>query len=252
MKISIITPTHDTRFLRELEESILANSYPDWEWIVLKNGAGCGVRGVGEDPRIKVFDCPFESESIGRLKKYACSLATGEVIAEVDHDDMITPDCLEELSKAFGDPETGFVYSDNAKLPMKERFVPYRAEYGWTYRTFKWKGKNLYAMRSLPLDPERLGHIWFAPDHIRAWRKDIYDSIGGHNEDLAVCDDLDLMHRLYLVTKFLFIPKVLYIYRITGGNTWLKKCDLIEQEDKRLYDKNISSLTERFAQINNV
>jgi O-antigen biosynthesis protein len=260
MKISIITPTHDTRFLKELEETIVAQNYQDWEWIVLlNNGAEYpdprpssspkgGLNRI--DERIKIIQCPFNSDSIGMLKKYACSLATGEIIAEVDHDDMITPDCLDELMKAFGDEEIGFVYSDSAKLPMNGPFSPYLTEYGWTYRMFNWKGKNLYVMNSQSLVPEKFGYIWFAPDHIRAWRKNVYDEIGGHDGSLMVCDDLDLMHRLFMVTKFYFIPKVLYIYRITGDNSWLNKCDLIQEETVRLYNKNIESLRKRYEELN--
>jgi SAM-dependent methyltransferase len=181
------------------------------------------------------------------LKKYACSLATGEVIAEVDHDDLITPDCLEELAKAFADPNIGFAYSDNAKLGD---FHPYDPTYGWTYKRIQWKGKNLYAMNSQPLTPGRLGYIWFAPDHVRAWRKSVYESIGGHNESLPICDDQDLMHRLYLVTKFCYIPKVLYIYRISGDNTWLKKNADIQTKTVEIYNKNVFDLAVRFADMN--
>jgi hypothetical protein len=39
---------------------------------------------------------------------------------------MITPDCLEELAKAFEDETVGFAYSDNAKLG---KFTPYNAQH---------------------------------------------------------------------------------------------------------------------------
>lgn len=246
MKISIITPSNNPKYLKELEDSILANTYQDWEWILLLNN---GAEYSATDSRIRIVECPFVSDSVGALKKYACSLATGEIIAEVDHDDMITEDCLEEVNKAFEDPEIGFAYSDCAKLPMHEIFRPYLAEFGWTFKKYTWKGKNLFVMQCQPLVPEKLGFIWYAPDHIRAWRKTIYNSIGGHNENLVVCDDQDLMHRLYLITHFKFIDKVLYIYRITGGNTWLKKCDLIQSETIRIYNENIEALRKRYAEL---
>ncbi len=105
-------------------------------------------------------------------------------------------------------------------------------------------------MKSLPITPGRLGNIWFAPDHVRAWRKSVYDSVGGHDHEMDVCDDLDLMHRLYMVTKFAFIDKVLYIYRITGNNTWLKRNDKIQQKSYELYNKNVESLAKRFSDLN--
>lgn len=247
MKISIITPTHNPKFLKELEETILSQTYQNWEWVILLNN---GANYQSTDPRIKIFKSPFNNASVGLLKRYACLQCTGEIIAEVDHDDLITPDCLSELAAAFEDKEIGFVYSDNAKL--SPNFVPYNPAFGWEYEMFEWKGAQLFAMKSQMLSPGRFGYIWYAPDHIRAWRKNVYESIGGHSEAANLCDDQDLMHRLYLVTKFKHIAKVLYIYRITGDNTWLKKNEQIQTRTVELYNQNILALAERFSDINNL
>jgi glycosyltransferase involved in cell wall biosynthesis len=246
MKISIITPTHNTKFLGELAESIINQTHKDWEWIVLLNNNA--EPPLFYDDRIKVIRSTQYTTSVGALKKEACSLATGEVIAEVDHDDMITEDCLLELSKAFLDPKIGFAYSDNAKL--SDSFMPYSSVYGWSHYKYDFKGKDLYAMRSQPLYAGRLGYIWFAPDHVRAWRKSVYDSIGGHNPDLHICDDIDLIHRLYMVTEFKHIDKVLYIYRIDGNNTWLKNQEEIQNKTIQLYNQNIYALAERYSELN--
>jgi len=244
-KLSIITPTHNSKFLKELEESIKDNTFKEWEWIILLNN---GAEYESTDERIKVVKSEKETKNVGALKKEACSHATGEVIVEVDHDDMITPDCLSKLAITFEDENIGFAYSDNAKL--SDTFRPYDPRWGWTWRYFDWKGKKLIAMNSLPLTPGRLGFIWYAPDHVRAWRKSVYDQIGGHNENLPVCDDLDLMHRLYMVTEFKHIPEVLYIYRIDGKNTWLERNKQVQQLTREIYHANIYALADRYCQKN--
>jgi SAM-dependent methyltransferase len=246
MKFSIITPTHNPVHLKELELSILAQTHNDWEWVILLNN---NAVYSSHDERIKIYKCPFKTKSVGALKKHACSLATGDVIVEVDHDDMITPNCLSELAIAYKDEEVGFVYSRDAMLGD---FVPYDPYYGWTYEMFEWRGKQLYAMHSQPLHPGRLGQIYFAPDHVRSWRKSVYDEVGGHDAKLEICDDLDLMHKLYMVTKFHFIDKVLYIYRIDGKNTWLKNVDNIGKKSRELYIQNIMGLCSRFCELNDV
>jgi len=250
VKLSIITPTHNPKFLHELERTIMDNIYQDWEWIILLNNGAKFVPRNHNDSRIKIFKSNTNSTAVGKLKKEACSYATGEVIVEVDHDDLITPNCLGKVKEVFEDGQVGFVYSDNAKL--SDTFKPYDSFWGWTYRMFERKGKQLYAMNSLPLTPGRLGYIWYAPDHVRAWRKSVYDFIGGHNETLEICDDLDLMHRLYMVTKFKYIPEVLYIYRILddGSNTWLQRNKAIQEKTVEIYHKNIYDLSLRFCQIN--
>ena len=247
MKLSIITPSHNPIHLRELEESILANTYQNWEWIILLNN---GATYSSTDSRIKVYNSTKDTTFVGALKKEACSIASGEAIIEVDHDDMITPDCLEEIAKAFTNSEIGFVYSDNAKL--SDNFIPYNPVFGWTYKSFEWKGKELISMNSQRLTPGRLGLIWYAPDHVRAWRKTVYDSVGGHDESMEVMDDLDLMHKLYMVTKFKHIDKTLYIYRIHGDNTWLKKNQLIQKMNMGVFLRDIEVLTMRWADQNSL
>lgn len=245
MKLSIITPTNNAKFLKELEDSILENNYKNWEWIILLNN---GAEYKAYDKRIRVIKSKNNSTNVGALKKEACSYATGEAIVEVDHDDLITPDCLEKVAAAFEDKSIGFVYSDNAKLA--DNFIPYNPDLGWTYKIFRWQGKDLFAMNSMPLTPGRLGYIWYAPDHVRAWRTDIYHLVGGHDETLCICDDQDLMHRLYMSTRFHHIKEVLYIYRINGENTWLKRNQAIQQKTVEIYHKNIFQLADRFSAIN--
>lgn len=247
MKLSIITPSHDSTHLDELKQSIMDNVHQDWEWIVLLNN---GAQYTATDQRIRIIRSTQQTTFVGALKKEACNYATGEVIVEVDHDDMITPDCLTEINSAFQDTEIGFAYSDNAKL--SDSFRPYNPEYGWTHKPFIWRGKQLISMNSQRLTPGRLGFIWYAPDHVRAWRKSVYDSIGGHNETMEVIDDLDLMHRLYMTTKFKHIPKTLYIYRITGDNTWLKKNELVQQMNMNVFLRDIEALTMRWADMNSL
>lgn len=151
-KISIITPTHKTTYLKELEKTILHNTYQLWEWVILLNN---GAEYEATDKRIRVIQCEKETTSVGELKKIACSHATGDILLEADHDDLLTPDCLAEVASAFKDPEIGFVYSDDAKL--SDNFVPYNPTYGWTFKYFEWEGKRLISMNAQPLDKSVTG-----------------------------------------------------------------------------------------------
>ena len=61
------------------------------------------------------------------------------------------------------------------------------------------------------------------------------------------------MIRTYLATDFLHIPKVLYIYRITGENTSLNsKNQLVQQKTVEIYDKYIYKIAEKRAEKNNL
>lgn len=240
-KFSIITPEHSPKnipFLLELYESIKNQTYTDWEWVLFLNN-GCTVDHIPDkikmNPKVTVFQFNDEQPNIGAIKNYAFNIARGDILVEVDHDDIITPDCLEKLNIAFQDNSVGFAFSDVAILHMKDEFAPYNENFGWTYRTFNWEGKELFAMNSFPPNSQSLSFIWYAPDHVRAWRAEVYREIGGHNPELSICDDHELMIRTYLNTKMHHIPEVLYIYRITGDNTWLERNQAIQIKTVELF-----------------
>ena len=250
MKLSIFTPTHNTKYLKELEETILSQTHEDWEWIILTNN---GAKYESIDKRIKIIESKTNSTSVGALEKEACSHCTGDVLVEVDHDDLLTNNCLQKLNEVFTrEEDVGFVYSDNAKL--SDTFIPYNKAYGWTYRKFSYNDRELFAMNTHKPTPYRMSYIWFQPDHVRAWRKSVYDEVGGHDESLGVCDDQDLMIRTYLKSKVYHIPEVLYIYRIIedGSNTWLKRNKEIQTKTVQLHDKYIYQLAERYSELNDL
>jgi glycosyltransferase involved in cell wall biosynthesis len=253
LKFSIITPEHDPNnipFLMELFESIISQTHDNWEWLLFLNNK-CIPKYIPEvirnHPKVNMYHAYLESTNIGHVKKEAFSLGTGDILVEVDHDDIITPDCLEELNKAYQDDEVGFVYSDSATLHMKDEFVPYDESFGWTHRTFNWKGKDLIAMNSFEPSSHSLAYIWYAPDHVRSWRKTTYEEVGGHNPELSICDDHELCIKTYLKTKMVRIPKVLYIYRITGDNTFLARNEAIQIKTKELMNEYAQRLAEKDA-----
>ncbi len=245
MKFSIITPTHlKNSFLGDLYESLVAQTYENWEWVIYLNGVEGGLDAlvnypvlvaIKSDERIKIVVSDEINSKIGFNKNKAFHLGTGDVLVEVDHDDMLTPDCLEELYKAFQDPTVGFVYSDSITYHVNNEFTPYDAHYGWTYKKVMWRGKEHYSMNSFAPTSHSMAYIWYAPDHVRAWRKSVYVSIGGHNVNLDVCDDHELVIRTYLNTKMHHINKPLYVYRITGNNTWLERNQAIQDTTRELF-----------------
>ena len=206
---------------------------------------------IRNDSRVKVFHWHGETASIGKLKLDAFNLGTGDILVEADHDDMFTSDCLEELNKSYQDESVGFVYSDNAAYKMDGEFIPFMPENGWTYRTHKWKDKELIAMNSFEPTSHSLSYIWFAPDHVRTWRTSVYKEIGGHNPELEICDDHELCIRTYLKTKMVHIPKVLYIYRYTGFNTSVNTRNAdIQIKTVELFNQYTRQLAERDAELN--
>lgn len=253
MKFSIITPTHKkTPHLKELYESILAQTNKDWEWIIwLNNGMTKDDIKWITDPRVKKLKDKSANDKVGYHKHKAFYCGKGEILVEADHDDVLMPNCLQRLGETFDEnPNVGFVGSDNAKIHYADKFVPYNKSFGWKHNFEEINGKKMCVPYTFEPTCHSMSFIWFAPDHVRAWRRDIYHQVGGHDVELGVLDDQDLMIRTYMVTDFKLLHECLYIYRITGDNTWLERGQDIQKETVRMAYKWSQKLAERDAQKN--
>jgi glycosyltransferase involved in cell wall biosynthesis len=239
--ISIFTPSHNPEHLPELYESIRDQEF--FEWVIVTNN-GCVVpEEIAADERVVVYDYPHEY--VGALKAYACSKCVGDILLEVDHDDLLTQDCLSEVANAFlANPDVGFVYSNSANFKdnfqKTERFADGN---GWEYRPFMFRGNELDELVSFDDHPCAMSRIWFAPNHLRAWRRSVYEAIGGHNTGMRVLDDQDLISRTAIATKTFLIDKCLYLYRITGNNTWLVHNKEIQDNVMPIHTKYIEDIS---------
>ena len=62
-------------------------------------------------------------------------------------------------------------------------------------------------------------------NHVRAYRADVYRYVGGYR-DLVYADDYDLMLRMFIYSRIIHIPKMLYIQRMVQ-NTWPHQLDFL-------------------------
>lgn len=222
MKISIFTPTNETRWLPEAWESLKDQS-TEFEWLIGLNG-GADPSNVPIDHRIRTVELG-DWRGVGDAKSKLCRAANGDVVLELDHDDVLAAGALSKVEEAFKDPEVGFVFSDTAEwLDATGEPFTYSEAYGWRSYPCEVRGRKLLATVSKEVNARNMCQILYAPNHLRAWRKTVYDAVGGHDPSLVVADDFDLMCKTYLVTKFRHIPEALYGYRrrADGQNTWLK------------------------------
>ncbi len=251
MIISIFTPTHNPQFLPRLWHSLQAQNHHDFEWLIIPNGE-INLPSNDQEGRIKIIPYTGTTQNIGELKKFACAHATGEVLVEVDHDDELTPDCLAELADAFADETVDFAYSNCCEI-LNGNTHTYNAIFGWQYRPFIWKDMSLLETLSFEPEPASFSKIWYAPNHVRAWRKTFYDKIGGHDETLDVCDDHDILCRSYIYGNVKKIDKCLYIYHHTGENTSAgEKNEKIQNMTLSIHDKYIYQMVEKWCELNSL
>ena len=78
MLLSLFTPTHEPKWLPETYNSLLRQSYQDWQWVIVPNGT-CGpiAEHIRADPRVKLVQGGEQLTNVGALKRLACDNCDG-------------------------------------------------------------------------------------------------------------------------------------------------------------------------------
>ena len=129
--VSVFTPAYNTgEHIERAYASLRAQAYTNWEWIIVDDSEDKGAtfrvleRLARADHRVGVFKHHAHSGTLGQVKRWACQLANGEYLVELDHDDELTPNALQDVVSTFKHfdgsaserPLAGFVYSDYAEI----------------------------------------------------------------------------------------------------------------------------------------
>lgn len=250
--ISVFTPTHQPQKLMRAFDSLRKQTNQDFQWVICLNNTDEDIpEQIVNELGLKLVyfrDTNKEKSGfIGHYKKKCCEFATGDIFLELDHDDALEPTCLEVVQKEMQDAD--FVYSDCFQYLEGVPVAPHGEYFGWKYTTLE-DGRII--TNAFQADPQSFGYIWFAPNHVRAWKASFYNSIGGHNENMDVCDDHELCIRSYIHGTVKHIKEPLYsYYSKKGENTSAgEKNEKIQEITKALHDLYIDKLVLKWCIIN--
>jgi O-antigen biosynthesis protein len=236
-----------------LYESLKVQTCKDFEWVVVPNN-NADVSFLPKESWIRIVPYTQESNLIGAIKNFAFHQGQGDWLAEVDHDDEITPDCVEEVLKAAKENNCDFIYSDSVDYMPGGKSNVFNSAQGWKNYTFNFKGTEFIINNTFLPTPQSVSRIWFAPNHIRVWKASLYRKLGGHEKTLKALDDQDLMCRTYIEGTMYKIQKVLYVYYYHENNsfasqelnTWIQSYTMV------LYEKYIEQLMRKWCKDNNL
>lgn len=208
-RISVLVPVYDPRpeHLQDCIDSVLGQRYPHWEL--------CLADDASTDPRIPqlLLKCAAHHSRVRFVRREsnggiaaathaAFELSRGEIVALLDHDDLLHPDALAELASAFSaHPEWGLVYTDEDKI-------------------------DAHGVRSDPyfkpdFDQDLLcGHNCVS--HMTGIRREIVKKIGGFRGGFDGSQDWDMALRAAAnlgVSGIGHVPRVLYHWRVWEGST---------------------------------
>lgn len=205
---SILVPLYNTpeRFLREMIESVIAQTYGKWE-LCLADGSDAAHEFVGricqeyrqKDSRIK-YQKLAKNEGISGNTNECYKMATGNYIALFDHDDLLHPCVLFAYMQAICEKDADYIYCDEA--------------------TFK--GNSINHMITLHFKPD------FAPDnllannyicHFSVFGRELLESGELFRSQFDGSQDHDMILRLTAKAKHIVhVPRILYYWRSHKGS----------------------------------
>ncbi len=206
-KISVLVPVYNVldKHLIPCIESVLHQTYSNWELCMADDCSTWEnvretLRRYEDHPQVRIV---YRSENghISRSTNSALESATGEFIAFLDCDDVLTPDALYEVAKRLNEnPELDFIYSDEDKTDddgVKFYMPHFKSD---------WAPDTLMA------------HMYTC--HLGVYRRSIAVEIGGLRTGVEGSQDYDFTLRFTEKTnRIAHIPKVLYHWRVREEST---------------------------------
>jgi GT2 family glycosyltransferase len=204
--VSIITPVFNTpvRWLRECIESVLAQTYENWELILIDDHSTdpetlrCLTELAASDSRI-ILAKDEKRRGISAASNRGLALAQGDWVGFLDHDDLLEPDALFQNVKWLQKhPEADLIYSDEDKL----------TERGFDSPIFKpdWSPDYFLSCNYVC--------------HFTLIRRELIKQVGGFRSKFDGAQDYDLFLRVIEQTNRIdHIPRVLYHWRRTLTST---------------------------------
>jgi glycosyltransferase involved in cell wall biosynthesis len=207
--ISVIIPTYNyARFLGEAIDSVLAQTRPALEIIVVDDGSTDDTPRILAEYGDRIRVIRQENLGASAARNTGIAAARGEWLAFLDSDDLWRPQKLEcDAARIAADPDLGMVHCgaeqfDNTGQTL---FVFLGGREGWV------------APDLLRLDREVIA----APGSGLTVRKTAAEEAGGYDPRLEAAEDWDFCYRVACRYRAGFIPEVLARYRLHGSGRHL-------------------------------
>jgi len=205
--ISIVMPVFNTKpeWLHDAISSVRSQVYENWELCIGDDGSVVPEtidvleEHMRDDPRIRLVRLPGQ-QGIAAASNAALSLATGQFVGFLDHDDELKPHALGEIVLALDEsPELDLLYTDEDKREPDGRLVePF----------FKpdWSPDHLMSRNYIC--------------HLLVLRRSLIDKLGGLRLGYDGSQDYDLVLRATeLTTRIAHVHEPLYTWRKVPGST---------------------------------
>lgn len=206
--VSVVIPVynHET-FIAEAIESVLQQSYPNLQIIVVDDGSTDGTKDVLEKFKGKIELISQANAGLPAARNAGIRRATGEFIAFLDSDDVFLPEKIEKQLRVFEEnPEVGMVHTGASVVRPNET--------GWEVWYDYWP--PTYATREEQID-ELLKWNYMVVSTVMV-RRELFSQVGLFNESLRYAEDYEMWLRLLTCCSIGVVPDIFIHYRWHGGN----------------------------------
>jgi len=222
--ISIIIPAYKAeKYIAETINSVLNQTYTDWELIIVDDGSTDNTAQIikqfcEKDNRIQYSF--KENSGVSDTRNKGMSMAKGELFALLDADDLWNSNKLEEVNKAFHKHKIDWLFSDVIDLydDATERIKKISKTSNFLNALLLWNGK-----------------ILTAPSGI-VFRKQCYDDGFRFDKQFSTAADQDFVIQLASKYKGFHFDKPLWKYRILN-NSMSHDIALMEKDHIAVYRK---------------
>lgn len=233
--VSVIIHTYNNeKFIAETIESVINQTYNDYEIIVVDDGSVDGTRDALLPYMQKIRYYYKENGGIASAKNAGIRLSKTEFVAFLDHDDLWIPDKLKIQMECFNtNPQVGLVYS---------KYTSFRN--GKELRTKPDKGYSGWIFKDL------LSKSFIQTSTVMVKRKCL-DAVGPYDETFILGDEYDMFLRISKRFQCCFVDKGLTMYRVHDTNA-SKNDFLFDKENLGVYKKiykNFTNLDEKEKKI---
>ncbi len=237
--VAVVIATYNrAQFLVETIRSILNQQLQNFELIVVDDGSTDDTERLLAGYRSQLRYLYQENRGPSAARNLGVRCANADWISIQDSDDLCTPNHLKTLYGYVKDhPECAMVFANGDYLGGREHnrdtIIP---------RT---KSQQL-AKRGVKLED------FFEKSILRLQAalisKKAYDAIGGHDESLRICMDLDLGFRLLMNFPVAYLDSVVFSYRRHAGNIGRNE-ELRLTENIRVIEKLLRDYPSARAQL---
>ncbi|MBI1877687.1 MAG: glycosyltransferase [Chloroflexi bacterium] len=214
--VSVIIPAYNAQnFIGETIQSVINQTYPDWEMLVVDDGSTDETRQVIEkyltDSRVKYLYQPNQERAAAR--NHGLRGSSGKYIAFLDADDLWLPD----------------------KLKVQVEYLDTHSEMGLCFTHHRFineegtlTGKPGVMFKPGPDQFSRLLEANFIANSTVIIARTVFDKLGLFDESLPAygSEDWDMWLRIARFYPIHFIDQPLTLYRLHEGNTSLERMRL--------------------------